>query len=133
MLENLTKVDRLALVTKYPFMIFDNGLPHDDCCWADIVPHGWWVAFGEQMCADFADAIEADGIKEEFIIIEIKEKYGMLEIYHGGWGKHTRDVCEKYASISRQTCINCGKPSTIRKKNGWVMPLCDDCYEEAWK
>lgn len=130
MLENLTTLDRLALVTKYPFLLLDNGLPYDDYCWADFIPYGWWKAFGEKLCEDIAEAIEKDGIKATFSIYEIKEKYGMLEIYCD-FSDSVWDVVRKYELLSKDTCINCGKEATVKKKNGWIVPLCDDCFKGA--
>lgn len=124
-----TNEERADLIKRYPFLSMGCG-EGDEYCWADYIPIGWWLAFGDKLCADLAEAIEKDGVQKTFSIYEIKEKYGMLEIYCN-FSESVWNVVRRYESLSRDICINCGKKATIFKKNGWVVPLCDNCYEEA--
>lgn len=75
-------------------------------------------------------------------ILQIKEKFGTLRLYHGG-----PDWCEKLANLfelaSEQCCEECGKwnghyyddhtkPTlvfTSSGESGWVKTLCMSCHD----
>ena len=60
------------------------------------------------------------------MITDIKEKYGTLRWYDNGNTGSGYDIISKYARLSEDTCIKCGKPAT-HMTEGWIMPLCDEC------
>ena len=95
----------------------------------DDMDWGWRKAFGIQMCKEMKAALlRAGGRKalHSYRITQIKEKYGELRWYDI-WGyEETNKIIEKYAYISRHTCIDCGKPADYITK-GWIEPYCKDC------
>lgn len=88
---------------------------------------GWWKTFGKTFCNE---------IQEEFsncpdlYVIEYKEKYGRLDIYMGGANDKIVRICDKYTVISQGVCWFCGRPHTHMTNIGWILPICEECYEE---
>lgn len=94
----------------------------------DAMPTGWRKAFGMRMCVELRDALIEDGYLNEWRIVQMKEKYGMLRVYSGGDPKGSRvpDIISKYEEMSKHTCIICGNPAT-KITMGWISPYCDRC------
>lgn len=151
----LSKEENKALCEKYPFLIPRNrfsgmriteaqdggywpGTPEEvpeydyEYTELDEMPDGWRIAFGEQMCEEIKqELLRAGGEKllNEYMIVQIKEKYGGLRFYDNGFTKEGFDIIAKYERLSERTCICCGKPATKISK-GWVSPFCDDCVDK---
>lgn len=92
----------------------------------DQMPDGWRIAFGEQMCAELKAALDHAGITDEYMILQIKEKFGMLCWYDNGNTSEGHEIIQKYEEISQRTCIRCGQPATMITI-GWISPFCDAC------
>lgn len=120
-----TVEENRKLCEKYPFLKYDDSYKST---WADDMPMGWWIAFGEMMC----DEIKAELVKwnflDEYQVIEIKEKWGYLHWYDNGIpsGCKVWDIIEKYATLSESICIQCGKPDVPVMTWGWIIPLCQE-------
>ena len=135
-------------VAKYPFLRFkDNSCcpwqstEEVENCWMFDLPVGWQIGFGEQMCDELMAALGK--YADDFIIIQLKEKFNEIRLYWG-WAdkKYIRKdseemnqvyedieaVINKYAEISYNTCVVCGKPATEYTKGGWLQGYCSDCY-----
>ena len=145
-----TAKENKALCRRYPFLIpwhrftgqvyakcNDRGkmvaIPQYDWSYTELddMPGGWRTAFGMQLCEEIRnDLIEHDDL-ERWKIVQMKEKYGRLEIYDNGHviGSKVFDIIEKYGDLSERTCICCGKPAT-RMALGWISPYCDNCCPE---
>ena len=95
----------------------------------DDMPNGWRKTFGEQMCQEIADELNACGLMEEYRVNQIKEKFGQLRWYGNFDTNKLDDIIDKYSELSEHTCIVCGKPAT-RISCGWISPFCDDCAAE---
>lgn len=142
-----TKEENRQLCEKYPFLIPSNrwsgvritegagfwpGSPDDAPDWdyeyteLDVMPKGWRIAFGEQLCAELKDELERAGLLDDYRITRIKEKFGELRWYDSGNTEEGYRILDKYAKLSVRTCICCGKPAT-RVTRGWVSPYCDEC------
>lgn len=105
---------------------------------ADFLPDGWTDTFIPKMKQELADVL--GGAVDDFIVFQIKEKYGAMRMY---WSWADRDyddseskhlinlatkidaVIRKYEAISEKTCVVCGKPAT-KMTTGWVIPVCDE-------
>ena len=116
------------LCEKYPFLMPKDDPEYDySWTWADDMPQGWWIAFGEMMCEE----IKAELIKwkflDEYQIVQIKEKYGSLRWYDNGIpsGCNVWDIIEKYSVLSENICIKCGKPDVPMMTYGWIFPVCE--------
>lgn len=128
------------LLEKYPWLTpyneWTGELNEDydyDHTWADDIPDGWRLAFGDQMLEELSQLLKKYNIEKEYSIVEIKEKFGGLRWYDDGFPKEGyeeyKDWLYKYEELSFKTCINCGKPAT-RISKGWISPYCDDCIDE---
>jgi hypothetical protein len=148
---NRTRRENQKLCERYPFLIpwnrfsgmliteaRDGGfwpgspekIPHYkmDYTELDAMPTGWRKAFGIQMCEDLRDALVEDGDLYRYRIVQLKEKYGSLNMSDNGWksGSRVPEIIDRYEKLSERTCICCGRPAT-RITTGWISPLCDDC------
>lgn len=102
---------------------------------------GWINAFVPDLIYELCDALGP--YVEDFMVHQIKEKYGTLTIY---WGWKHRDytdeenkdrkeiddavkgIIEKYRKISDHTCVLCGGKATFLSSH-WVIPWCDNCRD----
>jgi septum formation topological specificity factor MinE len=105
---------------------------------ADFLPDGWTNTFIPEMKKELANVLGS--YVDDFVIFQIKEKYGYMRMY---WSWADRDytdneakdvgmlttdieaIIRKYENISEKTCVVCGKEST-KMTAGWVMPVCDE-------
>lgn len=90
----------------------------------DNMPEGWEKAFGRQMCAEIKEALGND-IKN-YMIIQVKEKYGQLRWYTNWTTDRLEEIIDKYTKLSEKTCVRCGQPAT-KISLGWICPWCDEC------
>ncbi len=141
------KDDRLAvreynkdLLKKYPWLTPYNvwtGKPREDYnyedTWADDIPDGWRLAFGDQMIEELDQLLRKYNLEDEYHITQIKEKYGSLRWYDDGFAKEGFEEymnwIHKYEDLSYRTCIYCGEPA-IGFTQGWIIPLCKDCMKD---
>lgn len=96
----------------------------------DLIPEGWRKAFGMEMCQEIEDALEADGIQDDYYPVQIKEKYGTLRWYGNFTTEKLEKILRKYENLSEKTCIICGAPATKYTIN-WISPYCDECAQGA--
>lgn len=141
------------LCRKYPFLIPHNrwsgiriteasnggywprspeSIPEYDYSYTELddMPEGWRIAFGEQLCDELKEELEKSGHMNDYRIMQIKEKYGMLRWYDNGKTPAISNIINKYTGISKRTCICCGKPAT-NITIGWISPYCDSCCKET--
>lgn len=78
-------------------------------------------------------AIKEAGLENEFMIYEIKEKYGQNRLYHSGGTKEIDDIIDKYECLSENICVSCGKPDVPMINDGWFSPWCFDCWKKDWR
>ena len=87
------------------------------------VPVGWYLLV-EMLCEEIAPLVT-----EDYEILQAKEKYGSLRWYDNG-SQEIADIIEKYSIISSNVCAVCGKPDSAIRKDGWIWPECQKCYEK---
>lgn len=101
--------------------------------WADDIPNGWRIAFGDQMIEELDQLIKRYDVKD-YSIEQIKEKFGVLCWYDSEFPERGRDEYftwkDKYADLSYRTCICCGRPAKYRTK-GWIIPVCKECLSKV--
>lgn len=103
--------------------------------WEACFPIGWVNAFCPQMWEDLKTILRKYDYLEQFQLIDIKEKFGHLDISPDTFDMS--DELEKEISgwaddlwvKSWETCSGCGRPATGHTK-GWVLPFCDDCARD---
>lgn len=123
------KIKILDWIEKYPLQIIHFPTYYTEL---DSMDKGWREAFGMNFCKDLKKALIRTGgykLLFGFRILQIKEKYGRLEVYCIGYNDEINKVISKYSKLSEKTCIRCGKPATWISK-GWISPYCDDCVPD---
>ena len=101
--------------------------------WLDDIPNGWKKAFGLLLCEDIDAELRRSHFRDEYRIVQIKEKFGTLRWYDNGWpvGSAIPEIINKYEYITGYTCIICGKPGKM-VITGWYSPYCRNCYEKYY-
>lgn len=128
------------LLEKYPWLTPYNewtGKPHEnynyEYTWADDIPRGWRLAFGDQMIKELDQLLKKYNLENEYRIVQIKEKFGGLRWYDDGFSEEGWEEYKawlnKYEDLSFKTCMTCGKPA-IGFTKGWITPLCKDCMKD---
>lgn len=93
----------------------------------DAMPEGWKKAFGNQYLKDLKRQLKKDKMLYKWRIMDLKEKYGSLQLYCNYGSNDLYKIIDKYEDLSYHTCIRCGKPAT-KLTECWICPYCDDCY-----
>ena len=123
------KIKILDWIEKYPLQIIHFPTYYTEL---DSMDKGWREAFGMNFCKDLRKALIRTGgykLLFGFRILQIKEKYGRLEVYCIGYNDEINKVISKYSKLSEKICIRCGKPATWISK-GWISPYCDNCVPD---
>ena len=118
------------LFEKYPEIFADaNKSPQESCMAFGLeVGDGWYNLLDTalRLIQSHIDIEKRRGREIEQVVFEqVKEKFGMLTIYHRGGDEYTRGVLRMAEEISRHTCEECGKPGYPSSK-GWIRTLCDE-------
>ena len=127
------------LCKKYPFLIPRNawtGKVIEDYDYSytewDDIPDGWKIAFGDMLLKELGAELKRCNFLDKYRIVQIKEKYGELRIYDNGVprGCNVWDIIEAYTGLSRNICIKCGRPDCAHTTAGWIIPMCETCYNK---
>lgn len=131
------------LVNKYPFLMpkywNKDTMSYEvrknyDYTWTelDAMPDGWRNAFGEMMCEEIKEELVRCNCLDEYLILDIKEKFGQLRWYDNGTpiGCNVSQITDKYSVLSENICIICGKPDVPMTGTlpSHISPLCKSCY-----
>lgn len=100
--------------------------------WTELneLPRGWVKAFGEMMCEELDQVLIKNHMKDDFYIFQLKEKWGRMEMYHNHCTDEISRVIDKYSTLSENICAFCGRPDTIVTTDGWVIPMCQKCFDD---
>lgn len=99
-------------------------------CIEDL-PEGW-----RDLIADWLVDVQAyvdtlsEGSKEDFGVIQLKEKYGEFRQYFTFQDPKLTEIVHRYMDRSRSTCARCGRPAHLTC-HGWILPLCDECEQQV--
>ena len=122
------------LVKRYPWIaIVDwhrNKVKDYSYTMYDFVPIGWKRAFGKIMLEEYREVLIRNHYLNDFQWMEVKEKYGTLRLYSNGAPREVLKLESKYDYISGFFCISCGRINSPVLTDGWVEPLCEDCYNK---
>lgn len=95
----------------------------------DAVEPGWNKAFGKHYLKDLKKQLKKDKMLYSWRIMDIKEKWGCLNLYCNYGSEELYSLISVYEDISWNTCIKCGKPATHTRK-GWISPYCEECVNK---
>jgi hypothetical protein len=96
--------------------------------WEAVEP-GWNKAFGKQFLKELKQQLIKDKMLYKWRITDIKEKWGMLQLYCNYGSKELYQIIRKYENLSWNYCIHCGKPTEVIS-TGWISPYCKECAEK---
>lgn len=72
--------------------------------------------------------ISKETVPENFVIAQIKEKFGSLRFYVDNSTTEIYNIISKYEKLSETTCEVCGKTGKLQRGNtGWYSVRCDNC------
>ena len=126
------------LCMKYPVLIPHNAFTGKEVdaydyefTSLDNIPEGWRKAFGEDWARELQEAVNklSEDEREEWYIVDLKEKFGRLDQFFSGYNDEIYAVEQKYARLSQRTCIKCGDPAT-KMSRGWISSYCGACAEK---
>lgn len=115
---------------RFPFLRPKTGY-FGQYCWYNSIPKGWRQAFGIQLCKEIKQSLKRNNCNN-FIITDVKEKWGSLYIYEIGAPIEVCDIIHKYEYISSHTCIECGRIAT-RRSQEYILPYCDNCNSSYYQ
>lgn len=107
----------------------------------DIMYDGWTKTFVPAMKDEMFNVLGP--YAECFEVLQIKEKYGLLEVYYGWkYRDYTNEelndikniddqlstIIAKYRNMSQFTCVICGEYPIISEYHG--LPMCWNCKED---
>lgn len=136
------RIHNYILVKKYPFLRPQTGWSvsmdyhkpgykyHYEKTWLDTVPIGW-KKLTIELCDKLKQIIEEDHITD-YVILQTKEKWGVLCWYYEGGNDRIRKVTSEYEQKSQNVCIRCGKSPTKYVTRGWVTHICEDCAKRYY-
>ena len=84
-----------------------------------------WYPIVRAACKKIA-AHERLAIARTFRFSQIKEKFGLLTIYHDGGDSYCDGVVDMAEAMSAVTCELCGEPGKPND-SGWISTLCEGC------
>lgn len=88
--------------------------------WFELLPEGWQNTFVPDLIEDLESITD-----ENFEILDCKEKWNELRIYHNSDNPIIDNIIDKYTTISSHTCMSCGKQI---ENSG----LCENCRNNLW-
>lgn len=101
--------------------------------WLDAMEDGWRLAFGLNLCYDLKQELKKYNYNNKYYISEIKEKYGVLCWYDGGYpsDSEVENIIDKYEELSKHFCMDCGNPTEWTLDDSyWIYYYCDDCKKK---
>lgn len=120
------------LCERYPFLlprnVWTDKIDDDyDYSWTllDNVEEGWKKLF-LKMCEEIREPLINCNFLDKFRFSQIKEKWGVLRMYHFGAPAEVNEIIWKYEKMSARICINCGDKAT-KMSRIWYAPWCDKC------
>jgi len=125
------------LCEKYSNIMIERhlGAMQTSMCWGFDHGDGWFhiLESAMRLVQSHIDMERRRGKEIDQVVFEqVKEKFGMLTIYHRGGDAYTDGILRMAEEISRYTCEECGAPGTPTK-SGWIRTLCDKHHEEMKK
>ena len=111
-----------SIIEKYPSLFANIGQKGSPMCFGLEVGDGW-AGIISTMCW----ILNQRDTDKDFRFDQIKEKFGLLRVYHTGGNEYMAGVVRMACDISGTICEVCGQPGEQRK-GGWIKTLCDRCH-----
>ncbi len=119
----------LKLTGNFPKMYRDRyeDMRNTCMCWGFAVGDGWFSLLWK-LSSDIQKELNKApfALRNDFIVTQVKEKFGGLRFYHYGGNDVIQKLIEDAEGESYKTCEFCGKPGKVRS-GGWIHTLCEVC------
>lgn len=122
--------DAKTLAEKYPFLEIHEGA---DVTWLDFVPDGW----KDTVMKPYLDKLKEIWDILPFLIYDVKEKYGILQIYIGPCKVETPkeekawdELLELLSEIREKSVHFCPMCGGVHRR-GATTVLCPKCEKEV--
>jgi hypothetical protein len=132
----------IALASRYPLSLSEMRWPsaplgtfgaRATARWG-IECHAGWRRLIEKFLDGLEAAIAAEppGARDDYRIVQIKEKFGRLTVYLASEGTPAmKAAMESAGEESTRTCEVCGEPGVLAERQGWWAPRRPG--HEQWK
>ena len=123
------------LCDEFPAIMAERrlGAMETAMCWGFEHGDGWYNLLDSAMrlVQSHIDMVNKRGYTIEQVVFEqVKEKFGMLTIYHRGGNSYTEGVLRMAEEMSRHVCEECGDVGYPNEK-GWIRTLCDEHHAKV--
>lgn len=120
------------LCERYPkiFVNRNADMKKTAMCWGFECGPGWYTIL-DKLCYLIQQHVDREifglgnGLVEQVVATQVKEKYGTLRFYVGGADDYIYDLIDKAEVLSAYTCDVCGEVGRMRG-NSWFMVRCDE-------
>ena len=111
------------LIDKFPSFFKDMyGDPIKTCmAWGCDCGDGWYKII-RNTCNKIAKIDEG-----KFRFLQIKEKFGGLNLYCAGCNEKISKIIRKAEDESYKVCEKCGSKEEITVEGNWIQTLCKTC------
>ena len=122
------------LCEHYPQIMIERrlGAMQTAMCWGFEHGDGWYNLLDTAMrlVQSHIEMQKRRGQEIDQVVFEqVKEKFGMLTIYHRGGDEYTDGILRMAEEMSRNICEECGNVG-YPTKTGWIRTLCEKHHEE---
>jgi hypothetical protein len=126
----MTPENTKLLFDRHSHMFRGKDLPLTE----NLMPFGFecgdgWFTLLDELCTT-VDRILADNdeLAKEFIVVQVKEKFGTLRFYTSPTPDAIHWVIDFAEGMSSKICERCGNPGKTGDR-GWLTTLCESCKE----
>jgi len=118
------------LFDKYDFIFRGRYLPVTQ----NLMPFGFecgdgWFTLIDELCTTIERILIDDPeLARDFIVTQVKEKYGSLRFYTSPTPDVIFWLVEFAEAMSATICDSCGNPGKPNS-GGWIRTLCEKCRE----
>ena len=92
-----------------------------------------WFDLIYNLCKAIQKRINEGLESEDFIVLEVKEKFAGLRFYCGSATEETFKLIHEAEDQSYHICEECGAEGIGYKKTGWYRTLCQKCAGDEWE
>jgi hypothetical protein len=123
---------REEIVNKYWFFKPDPTLQNNLMVFGLECGDGW-LNLIDELCFKLDKLITGKypEFKEDFQVLQVKEKYATLNFYVSSGNDEIFDLIDEYCDKSANICEECGKsPAKEINKNFWWYTRCEECSKK---
>jgi len=114
------------IFNEFDLMFSERHLPmiQTTMCWGLEVGDGWFDLIHD-VCKKVLPIASP-----EFRFVQVKEKFGRLEMYTSGANDQIHEIINDASEKSLTICEECGKEGKLIESNRhWFRVRCDECWE----